>query len=420
MTCLPLLSFSPSIPAVFRPYDSPPVFQTDEEESRNAVFTPPATPEDANSPYDKLSQVSVSHRRVDSFEWVMTQSAPNTPPTMSRSSRESFSPPPARLIASAPLPVPNETWSTAPIAREVKEKRGYFDWWSSPSLSNDKGYAQIPRIGEPVEQIGSSLGLVNHDPCDRPSRTFAAHVSMSPAPRVPSTIRASPSKHSALSPSEELNALGITFPDTPPPSPSRSGRTKSFQTDIEPSTASDVSPQRLPKRVSFSPIIDEVAIEPWSKLESLEYQGMSWGNYLPSSFLVARPPLPRVNTLPATRGKRVIRPILRRQTPLHPESLQGSTLDAAEKKSTEMRPLSSKQCAEGLSSEMTNHSSMPTERLSMADSIGHEHGHSSVSRAEADRLFVSLFQVAQKPARRRCDSIISTTSSTVSGNREEA
>lgn len=73
---------------------------------------------------------------------------------------------------------------------------------------------------------------------------------------------------------------------------------------------------RLPKRVAFSSVIDEVVLESTEAGYSGQ-QPMMWSSYLPSSYLVARPPLTRATSLPTHRSKSAVRPILRRSPSLH-------------------------------------------------------------------------------------------------------
>ncbi|KAF9697501.1 hypothetical protein EKO04_003979 [Ascochyta lentis] len=405
MSCLPLLSFSPSIPSVFRPYNPSPVLGPGQKEPLTPISTPELC-EDLESPYDKLSQVSVSHRRVDSFEWVMTQSAPNTPPTSGESSCELFSPVPARLIRSAPLPVPNESWSRISKPGEAREKRGYFDWWTSPSLGNDKGYTKI----------SEDEGLGEHDLLAFTSTRQNMSAGSARAPKAQIHESAASHTHAGrcfpstenhqVRPSQELNALGIVFPYTPPPSPPVPTVAKSPPPIYSPNPSLSQSTPPLPKRVSFSPVIDEVIFETSSDSKSLVQQPLSWGSYLPSSFLVARPPLPRTTSSPVSRKKTAIRPILRRSTSLNHAVYNDLRSSREDKKSTEMIRLPPlQQGDERTTCETSISSSMPTQRLSSGAM------YTSDSRAETDRAFAMLLQTTKKPARRRCDSMVSIKSS---------
>ena len=390
MSCLPLFSFSPSIPSALKPNNDLPVLRSGEQGPVTSSTIPKST-EMVESLYDKLSRVSVSHRRVDSFEWVMTQSAPNTPPTSLDSNHQPYSPPPTRLVGSAPLPVPNETWSTSSRPFEGRGKRGYFDWWSSPSLVNSKGYARISAVEE-------------EDDTDRPAPTSTGRESVTGSSRSPSpearmqTSASSPNGGNHLRASQELNALGIVFPCTPPASPPASRTWKSPRPSGSPKVSPRVSATCLPKRVSFSPIVDEVVLETFPDFESSKQPPSYWGSYLPSSFLVARPPLPRTASFPVPRRTIATRPILKRSTSLNHQPSYEST------PSTEMIPLSPRTDAEDT---VMVASPIPTQRLPVAALRADGHRHMGGDLGEPDRVFVSLLQAAQKPARRRCDSLLS-------------
>lgn len=399
MSCLPLFSFNSSILTAFRPYGSPPVSELGGQEPEISV-TLSESSEELESPYDKLSQVSVSHRRVDSFEWVMTHSAPNTPPTMGDSTG-SYSPPLERLIESAPLPVPNENWSTYPNVCEGKERRGYFDWWSSPSLENGQGYFKISQDERRVER--SSKPPARSAYGSRTSYTVKAQVHIDPVSHAHSTdLSSSTMENNQLGHSHEFNALGIVFSDIPSPSPLASICSKSLQSQDLPAVSSQVSAPRLPKRVSFSPIVYEVVLEAFPNLESPRQQQPSWGSYLPSSFLVARPPLLRTSSSPAPKGKTAIRPILRRSTSLnHQPGYDSST-------STEMTSMLAQSNAKDAVAMI---SPMPTQRLSTTASRADNDEHVGEESNWTDKAFVSLLQTAQRPARVRCDSLLSNKSS---------
>ncbi|KAF3032236.1 hypothetical protein E8E11_002528 [Didymella keratinophila] len=338
--------------------------------------------------YDKLSQVSVSHRRLNSFEWVMTQSAPNTPPTSGETSHKSFSPPPQRPAASAPLPVPGELWSTGPRRKIGKPQRGYFDWWSSPSLSNGTGYAMIPNSEEHEEENVSyarrsittpSIPYVSEGRRDA-ERSFRASSTCG--------IRG------GLRLCHELNALGIVLPDTPPPSPPPTlEASNTAELHLAHQTPSSTSPSRPPKRVTFSPIVDEVTLESFSDFN--EQHPTHWGSYLPSSFLVARPSLPRTTSMPATQAKTATRPILRRSTSFMSQITRN----------TEMTYLSAK----GDESTPVVVSSIPAPRPSVSHSP--VTGHASRGTNEADKAFASLLRATHKPSPRRYGSLLSNRAS---------
>lgn len=404
MSCLSLLSFSPSIPSVFRAYDPPPVSNPDEQHPQTPIMTPPRSPEELDSPYDKLSQVSVSHRRVDSFEWVMTQSAPNTPPSLDGSDYNPFLPPPVRHVRSAPLPVPNESWSGPPRSCKAKDKRGYFDWWSSPRLNNDKGYERIPRSEEPTEHDALGLNNAIQKSLERPPQTIIPQAHSSPASHSSPAYCTPLASHDHLRPLEGLNALGILLPDTPPASPQTTESSGLFPPFPPSRVDAEVSKPRVPKRVSFSPVIDEVVLLPWSELDSREQKKISWGGYLPSSFLVAQPPIARSTLPPVIRGKSATRPILRRSTSLHRNAPQDSILVSMNQKNVEMMRISPRQSKKGTPFNAPGLSPIPAQRLPAGDLHTHVRGHKGDDRAKTERAFVLLLQAAQKPATRRLDS----------------
>jgi hypothetical protein len=413
MPCLPLMSFSSSISSVLRPSDPPIRSGLSENEHPIPILTP-NSPTGFESPYDKLSRMSVSHRRNDSFEWV-TQSAPNTPPTLGEASYEPYTPPPARLIGSAPLPVPNESWTGVPSPHEEKGQRRLFDWWSLPSFSNDKGYAKIPIYEEWGQHDAHTSNEATDESSAAPPKALAPQEQKAPALDARSARLTSLRENNQLRPSEELNALGILFLSTPPPSPSGLTISKPALPFVSPHISSRVPAPRLPKRVSFSPVIDEVISEPFPDFTPPEQQSLTWGSYLPSSFLVARPPLPRTTSLPMSRGKTIIRPILRRSTSQNDYPSYHSRLNCPLAGSTEMIRLSPQSIEKSTAPyDVAEPSPMPTQRLSASALRSHRQRCIDQSTEEADRAFVSLLEVAQKPARRRCDSMLSTTSSNTS------
>jgi hypothetical protein len=386
MSCLPLFSFSPSIPSVLRPAEG----STVPNPHAQCLATPPITPRVTSASedlYDKLSQVSVSHRRVDSFEWVMTQSAPNTPSTPDGTSFRPFSPPPQRLTSSAPLPVPGELWSTGPQRKIGKPQRGYFDWWSSPSFSNSTGYAMIPTDEACEEQNASHARRSITGPS-------TPHVSEEGTDAGPcSRASSTDADRDQLQPSQGLNALGIVLHDTPPPSPSTLKALNTANPYIARQTPSSASSSRLPKRVTFSPIIDEVALSPFSEFK--EQRPTHWGSYLPSSFLVARPPLPRTASMPAARTMTATRPILRRAGSSEPRFTRSTEMAKLSSNETERTPVVVP--------------SIPTQRPSVSHSP--VVGHANRNTNEADKAFASLLRGTHKPSRRRRDSLLSNASS---------
>lgn len=344
--------------------------------------------------YDKLAQVSVSHRRVDSFEWVMTQSAPNTPPTSDGTSFKPYSPPPERLVSSASLPVPNEHWSTGSASKRGKQQRGYFDWWSSPSLGNGNGYAMIPGDEEHNERCASTLRQSIAGPS-------ISHLTQARTKEPgTSTTLSSSENDDRLQPSQELNALGIVFPDTPPPSPPTSKVLKTPQSYVAHIASPRTPAPRLPKRVTFSPVIDAVTLESFPDYN--EQHSSPWGSYLPSSFLVARPALHRTSSLPVTKATTVIRPILRRSTPSEVQPTR----------TTEMVRLSPRTDSKDTT---TVNSPLPAQRLLLAKAHGTEHKDLGRASSEADKAFVSLLQEPHKASWRRCDSLLSNVSSSGGG-----
>lgn len=396
MSCLPSFSFSQSIPSAVRPYNDPPVSTQGEREPNTPIMTSTAI-DNFDTPYDKLSQVSVSHRRVDSFEWVITQSAPNTPPTMNSTQQKSYSPAPTRLISSAPLPAPNEHWSIGAQPCEAKERRGFFDWWTSPSLASGKGYTKISKEEE-NDQPASVCR-----PIEGPSRPLlhGTHTNTESFTR----FKEPPfdTNNHQLRPSQELNALGIVFPCTPPSSPPDSIFQKSYRPQSSPNVSPRVSAPRLSKRVSFSPIIDEIGLKSSSGIEPSGPQTSLWGSYLPSSFLVARPPISRTTSLPVSKGKTLLRPILRRSTSLCqpvPES----------RLSTEMTCLRFKRGVEDAGGTVVTALPIPAQRLSMEASCTDSRRTVGQNSDDTDRAFASLLQAAQKHGRQRCDFLLSNSS----------
>lgn len=335
--------------------------------------------------YDKISRVSVSHRRVDSFEWVMAKSAPNTPPSSLASEYGPYSPPAARLIGSAPLPVPHETWSTSSQASDGRQKRGYFDWWPSPILGPNKGYTKL------------STSDVEDQPCLESSSTSEVGKSrpFKPQTGLQTPIRLS-LEDNEIRPAEELNALGIVFPCTPPSTPPASDVPRACERKCSPRTAAP----RLSKRVSFSPVIDEVALETFLNLESANQSPLSWGSYLPSSFLVARPPLKKTTSSPATRTTATTRPILKRSSSAYEHPVRRPAI------STEMIHLSL-QCDSNNSVVMA--SPIPTQRLSTATLRADGRRQVGDNSGQADSAFAQMLQPT-KPARHRCDSLLFDTS----------
>ncbi|KAJ8117427.1 hypothetical protein OPT61_g1365 [Boeremia exigua] len=339
--------------------------------------------------YDKLSQVSVSHRRVDSFEWVMTQSAPNTPPTTLNSGLKSFSPPPARLVESAPLPVPGELWSLSSSPRkEPPQKRGYFDWWPSPFAGTSTGYTKVPSVEDADEVV---LQMHARD------EAFTAEIlrPLKPDDRTKAPV-SSPFEIEQLRTPQELNALGIVFTDSPPHSPSISDVSESTQPSAPPKDLREAAP-RVSKRVSFSPLIDEVVLETFPEHDYMSTPASHWGSYLPSSFLVARPPLTRTASSPVPRRTMAARPILKRST----SSMSHATEEATP--STEMIGLSRKIEFE----DAIAVSPIPTQRLSAATLRTGGQRQVGETSDETDSVFVTALQAMSKSGRRRCDSLLS-------------
>lgn len=390
MSCLPLFSFSPSMPTAPKAQVDQPIPEPQEQRLASLSMSPEAcrSPDDL---YDKLSQVSVSHRRIDSFEWVMTQSAPNTPQTRS----ESFSPPPARRVGSAPLPVPNETWSSNPKPRMGGRKRGYFDWWPSPTLGfGGEGYTRVSTSETEDEDMSESESNSRRSIAG-PSRPLIPERTQDPA--SPST------GNSQLLPSQELNALGIIFPPTPPSTPPTTSTSEASPPSSPPMNSLQTTP-RLPKRVTFSPIIDKVELESFPDFDYQRQPPPSWGSYLPSSFLVARPTLNRTTSSPVpTLSKRVVapRPILKRSSFLN-HQLGNDSIP-----STEMTRMSSGANTKGVPGVA---SPLPSQRLSITASRTDGVRQLGGGSGQADSAFVALLQAAQKPTRSRCDSLLSNTS----------
>ncbi|KAF1931111.1 uncharacterized protein M421DRAFT_90207 [Didymella exigua CBS 183.55] len=367
MSCLPLFSFGPSKSSAYKPSDR-------SKPDAQCLPSRPMMPETAHlneGVYDKLAQVSVSHRRLDSFEWVLTQSAPNTPPTSDSTSSKAFSPPPGRFITSAPLPVPDELWSYSQHAKGGKQQQGYFDWWPSPSLVNCNGYAMIPDDEEHYDRYALAARQSNTDS----SRSRAIGVRTCKESRS----HAAPALggNDRLRPSQNLSALGIVLPDSPPPNPPMPKVSKTSEPHVAPGTSSRASPSRLPKRVTFSPVIDELTLASFSDLN--EQSSSSWGSYLPSSFLVARAPLSRTTSLPPKQANIIVRPILRRST----------SSDAQPTRITEMVQLPP---SAGCKNKGNVTSPMPAQRLSVSQSpiIGNPRRDSS----DKEKVFVSLLHAS--------------------------
>ncbi|KAJ4986964.1 hypothetical protein SVAN01_07505 [Stagonosporopsis vannaccii] len=393
MSCLPLSSFTPSLSAVLKLDDVPSTSRSrsDEQQSPHPLIAQGFTDE-VDGRYDKLSPVSVSHRRVDSFEWPMAQSAPNTPPTSLGSNYKSYSPPAIRAVGSAPLPVPNETWSTRSQAGDGRQKRGYFDWWPSPILEFDKGYTKL-----------STSDYENEPDLQSPSVNEASETGIS------RTVRPQTGLQTAIHPSSddnrnralrELNALGIVISYTSPSSLPPSHMLRAHEPKVFPRPA---APQLL-KRVSFSPVIDEVVSETSPGFDSANKPVLLWGSYLPSSFLVALPPLTRTTSSPAARRTTTTtRPILKRSSSAHQHLIPPST------PSTELICLVPKS---GPEDTVIVASPTPTHRLSTrklrADGLRQVGG----DLGETDSTFVDMLQ-STKPTRCRCDSLLSNTSFSV-------
>lgn len=386
MSCLPLFSFSPSIAAAFRPLDDLSVSKSDEQ-CPSAPSIASKTINTPNSLYDKLSPVSVSHRRVDSFEWVITQSAPNTPPMLDGTGFRPYSPQPERLVSSAPLPVPNEHWSTRPKPMRGQQQRRYLDWWYSPSWSNGNGYALIPEVEEHDDRHDSILSSSSAG--SPKSHTTKAETSTGSRSR-PRAATLCPRDHDELRPSQELNALGIVLPDTPPPSPPTSKFFDTPQPYVGRKNDPRTTNRRLPKRVTFSPVIDEVILESCSDIN--EQQPSPWGSYLPSSFLVARPPLPRTASLPVIKAKTCVRPILRRS----------SNSETQPTRTTEMIHLSP---STEFRFTTTVDSPLPVQRLSVSQLT--VSGVPGGDLGDAERAMASLLQATHKPSRGRSVSVLS-------------
>ncbi|KAF2993212.1 hypothetical protein E8E13_000548 [Curvularia kusanoi] len=360
----------------------------------------PEAPQSPDDLYDKLSQVSVSHRRVDSFEWVMTQSAPNTPQTMPDSRDGSFSPLPTRRIGSAPLPVPNEMWSSNPRPRAGAPRRGYFDWWPSPNLGfSQEGYTRVSTSENEEELDRTEHVADSRRSIAGPSRPFVAEQTQAPA-----TLSNS---NSPPLPSQELNALGIILPPTPPSTPPTSSSSKASPSS-HPIECSPQVTSRLPKKVTFSPIIDKVELESFPEFESIRQSPSLWGSYLPSSFLIARPAINRTVSSPVpTLPKKLVapRPILKRPSP------QMYQLDDDFTPSTEMIRMSSEASLKGARQAA---SPIPSRRPSVVqprtDGIRQLDGNSG----QTDSAFAAILQATQKPRRTRCDSLLSNSSGIIS------
>lgn len=388
MSCLPLFSFNPSLSSALKPQDASSGPRPYEQQQPAPMVTPSLTNE-VDDLYDKISRVSVSHRRVDSFEWVMAQSAPNTPPTSLDSKYEPYSPPAARVVGSAPLPVPNEMWSSNSQACDGRQKRGYFDWWPSPILGSNKGYTKLSTSDD-----GGKSGLGSPS-ANRPSMTGSSQ------PFKPQTGPQTPTspylEDHEVRPSQELNALGIVFPCTPPPSPPASHMA------YEPKCAPQASASQSSKRVSFSPIVDEAAPETFPGFGIEIQPSLSWGSYLPSSFLVARPPLTRTASSPAARRTRATRPILKRSSSTYQHPVRRPM------PSTEMIHLSRMSNGEDT---LVVASPIPKQRLSLATLRANGSRQVGDNSVKTDSAFVEMLQPT-KPTRRRCDSLLSNTSLSV-------
>ena len=386
MSCLPLFSFGPSFPSALRSAESSLISRSNAQCLSMPSMTPQVT-QTSEALYDKLSKVSVSHRRLDSFEWVMTRSAPNTPPTSGETNDKPFSPPPQRLATSAPLPVPGELWSTGPQRNIGKPQRGYLDWWSSPSLSNGTGYAMIPKDEEFEED---SISCARRS-TTKPSIPYVFEGRSDAGRRV--RVSSTSGVRARLRPSHELNALGIVLPDIPPPSPPRLEASTTAELPLAHQTTSSTSPSRPPKRVTFSPIVDEVTLESFSDFK--EQRPTHWGSYLPSSFLVAQPPLPRTTSTPATQAKAAIRPILRRSTSPTSHVTRNTAMTHLSAKRNESTPVVV--------------SSIPAQRPSVSNSP--VIGHASRDTNEEDKAFALLLRATHEPSRRRGDPVVSNTAS---------
>lgn len=396
MSCLPLFSFGQTLPAAFKSSNA------SSDPSQKDLWPPTHaiarhSNDEVDDRYDKLARVSVSHRRVDSFEWVMTQSAPNTPPTLN-SKYEPYSPPPVRRVGSAPLPVPHETWSTSSQPLDGRQKRGYFDWFSSPILGFNQGYTKVPAT-EPEDHLDSPESL-------SATQTSTVGLSQPFRPHAGTQTPTSPySDCDEVQPMRELNALGIVFPCTPPSSPP----SPDTQRALDPRSSPGSAAQRLPKHVSFSPVVTEAAAKTFSECDSTVQPSTSWGSYLPSSFLVARPSMTRTMTSPPVSKTIATRPILKRSTSYQPPVRQGTS-------STEMVRISRKHDAGNKAIAV---SPIPTQRLSTGTS--HADGHRIVGdkSGETDSAFVAMLHVTQKPARQRCDSLLSNASLSVDNGSEK-
>ncbi|KAH6621717.1 hypothetical protein C7974DRAFT_397024 [Boeremia exigua] len=399
MSCLPLFSFRPASSAVSNPYHDSSVSRRGEQGLESPDTTPKMTDGDEYL-YDKLSQVSVSHRRIDSFEWVMTQSAPNTPQTLFDLSSEPFPAPTPRMVSSAPLPVPSEMWSTSSRPDVTKEKRGYFDWWSSPTLGSGEGYTRISTV-EAEDKVEDEV----KDGADTSSGTSIAGPTETLNWGSWAEDLASPSEESGpIRPSQELNALGILFPCTPTHNSASLELYDTHVSSIPPRELPRKTVPRTPKRVSFSPVVDEVALETFPNLDSAEQPSSYWGGYLPSSFLVARPPLARITSNPVPKRRAATRPILKHSS----FSNHGAGQDVTP--STEMTQLPHSMNGTDTA---TSASPIPTQRLSAATLRTNGSRHVGGDPGEIDSTFVKILQVTQKPARRGCDSLLSDTLSMI-------
>lgn len=228
-----------------------------------------------------------------------------------------------------------------------------------------------------------------------PSRPLIPEQTQSPA--SPST------GNSQLLPSQELNALGIIFPPTPPSTPPTKSTSEASPPSCSPRYSPHVAP-RLPKRVTFSPIIDKVELESFPDFDYHRQPPPSWGSYLPSSFLVARPTLNRTTSSPVpTLAKRAVapRPILKRS------SSSNHQLGNDYIPSTEMTRMSSRANEKGV---FGIASPLPSQRPSITASRTDGARQLGGGSGQTDSAFVALLQAAQKPKRSRCDSLLSNTS----------
>ncbi len=387
MSCVPLFSLRPVISAAFGSFHDTADSDVGEQRSVGRATTPTSTNEVDNL-YDKLLQVSISHRRVDSFEWVMTQSAPNTPPSTLDSRQKPFLPPPPRLVNSEPLPVPGEMWSIGPQPCQEISKRGSFDWWPSPSLRPSGGYTRISIVedeDEPEEQLQT---LASPTSIAAPSRWHDLGDG-----RKATAI--SPVESNHLQSPQELNALGIVLPCTPSHSaPPPSARSRESVPKAMP---------RLSKRVSFSPVVDEVVPEAFPHFDSKSQPASHWSSYFPSSFVVARPPLLRSTSSPLLHRNKATRPILKRSASSISETAQNAF------PGTEMIDHPKKANVETTAAV----SLIPTQRLSATNLDGGGQRKVEKSSDNTDSVFAAILQAPRKSGRLRCDSLLSNVSGPV-------